>query len=253
MPNSLQDWTASAEFALLGFLIGVISFVAAFIFYFNAKRERLPTYQSLTSVLVEGGPTHPDGLTLAYKGQPQQRIAITKMAFWNAGHETIRRSDLVAADPLRIEIQDALILDAMLLKISAESCNFSLSIVEPAQCDVSFDYIDFRDYALIQLVHTGTGDAKVRLKGKILGTKKLRHVEDPTQDFERSVALSLLSKPPVVSHHTITFFAIVLAIGLFQLYRGNFAWYVWGIVAYPALFLVVSAVVFRAISPARLR
>src|SRR3990167_2419551 len=89
---------------ILSYILATIGVILAIVFYLRSKREKRPTYQVYNRTLIEGVHTELSDLKVLYKNEPQKRVTVTKLAFWNAGRETINRVDIVDTDILRIEV-----------------------------------------------------------------------------------------------------------------------------------------------------
>lgn len=254
MQSTLNALASSPEFALTGFAVGLVSLIAAVLFYSWGKRERRPYFQTATTVLVEANGNHPADLTFTYQGLPQTRITVTKVAFWNAGREVINALDMTEADPLRIEFGNATVLDAKVIKFSAESCRFCVSKAGLSEVRVVFDYVDSNDYAVIQVVHTGGIDTQIDMTGKIKGSPRIRRHTDPaTSDLVTNNLLKFVNDTRSMERYLRVVLVLFPALGLWQLIQGNRAWYIWLFVLLTSFYLICSVILLRDRCPVKLR
>ncbi len=171
----------------------ILGFILLFIFYFRSKKEKRPSYAQESIVLVEGLTTALTGLKVLYNNEPQERITVTRLYFWNAGKETIRSEDISDVSPLHAEINTGTkVLSAKVMHMTDSACKFKLVDVvsedeKPTLIRFGFAFLDFNDGGLIQIVHTGPGSQKLTLGGKIIGAKKIEKGRLP----EPSISLSI--------------------------------------------------------------
>lgn len=156
----------------------IIGLLIAFIFYRLGRKVKEPKYYIENNTIIEGFDACLEGIEIIFKGVPQSRITKSLVFFWNAGKETINRSDLLPVDPLRILVPSNIrILDACVLKASNLSNEFTTQRREGenSECEyvLDFHYLDFEEGGVIQLIHTGDKRTNFQLKGKIKGARQI--------------------------------------------------------------------------------
>jgi hypothetical protein len=101
---------------------------------------------------------------------------------WNDGREPIRRSDLIDRDPLRIEIpKDIRILDTSIIEQTSKGIDASFSyqrMEENQALLLAFEYLDYRDGFLLQIVHDGSAGVLCRITGKIVGSAPIQRYHE---------------------------------------------------------------------------
>jgi hypothetical protein len=107
---------------------------------------------------------------VSFKGKNLRNISVSKVAIWNDGTETIHRSDIAEAAPLRVVVSDAELLDSTVLKTTSPANQFGLKQVENSVL-VDFDYLDRHQGAIVQLVHTGKSSSNITLGGALKGSR----------------------------------------------------------------------------------
>jgi hypothetical protein len=128
-------------------------------------------------------------------GQPFANLSVCRVAVWNAGRETIRRIDIPKGDPFVIASQSE---DHVFLDVRIEATVNSNNAVEATisrdkkQIRVIFEYLDYAEGAVIQIVHTGTNSASIRLQGTVMGGGVPRNLDELT-GFARLLRTSDLS------------------------------------------------------------
>jgi hypothetical protein len=103
-------------------------------------------------------------------------ITITKIGFWNAGNETIKKNEVVKDDPITIHAKEGVVfLSATIIEavnpLNKLECTVSK---DRSSVSLSFDYLDCNQGALIQLFHTGTADAEITMTGTIMGASRIK-------------------------------------------------------------------------------
>lgn len=249
MGEVLRSIVNSPAFSIAGFAIGLIGLVATW----RSTRQKRPTYQVQTAVLVEGEQAGLDGLAFTYKGQPQTRISISRVAFWNAGRETIYSTDIASADPLRIHVAGANILDVKLIAVSKDSNLFAVRPTAGARdISLSFDFADHKDFAVIQIVHDGTLDTRIELHGHVKAVRQIRRNVDPASPFDQKQTrwmLQYMLNPTFTQWSAVLLTVAILASAAWRLWNGDYAWYVWVTLALGLLFSLATFVMFRQRAP----
>jgi hypothetical protein len=259
---------ASNPFVTIGsFFLALISIVLAIIFYFRSQKEKIPCFESSSNTIIDGLHKSLEGLEIHYKGSKQERVTITKVAFWNAGKETIDKSDLIEKDPLCIICpKTADILDIQLTDVSSESN--SVVVSDQTEKDalkyftLSFEYLDHEEYFVAQLIHNGSSEDKFNVAGKIKGVKSIEHnTGSQTASSSSRIfrflpffgSIEMFINLPIILKYlgSIGYFSGGL-FALWHLITGKTNWYVW----IGAIFCFWAAGViyygFRHVSPAKI-
>lgn len=260
-----QSLASSPIITIGGFVLGVIGIVLAIIFYIRSKKDRIPCFEVKSTTLIEGLHNALDGLQLHYKGMPQDRITVTKLVFWNDGRETIDKRDFVVADPIGIFCSNSLIiLDIQVTQISSKSNTVKLGAVVEENNNahfypIDFEYLDNRDYFVIQVVHSGLDSEEIVFRGKIKGVKEIKNTTDIVFDkhilglMPFAFGLEKLLSSKVFMRYggsiTYTFFGVL---GIWALLRGNTSWYVWVLTTFCFFATAVLFFGFRHISPVKI-
>lgn len=135
---------------------------------------------------------------MTYKGEPQEKICVTKLIFWNKGRATINGEDIVDSDPLRIQLPDgARVLDVQMVSASNRGC---LPIVDAnyvvggSDYGLRFEYLDHRDYFIVQIVHAGLEDVGFKVTGKIKGARSISESMAMLTDRQNLDSASLITR-----------------------------------------------------------
>lgn len=171
----VQTISLSPIVMFVSLLLGVIGIALAVIFYIKGKRERLPCYAVRSFNILDESATSLPKLQVTYEGVSVKQLTATKLAFWNAGSETIDRNHIAEADPLRLALSDENeFLFARVISQSIPANRVAATIDDENRKTVylSFDFIDKGQGAVFMLLHTDpSGD--VELRGTIKGVKEI--------------------------------------------------------------------------------
>lgn len=167
----MHDWfEGGRSFNFWSFVIGVIGLVLGLYglyVTFRFKREKRPLY--LTSSYEVISTSHSvDGLQITLQGVVVSSLTVTRMSFWNAGRETMHRSDIAASDPIRIVAlrPGITILGAKLAHVCRPVNDVSISATADAVA-IEFDFLDRGDGCVVDLYHSSPSGFSVigTLKG----------------------------------------------------------------------------------------
>ncbi|NYD78394.1 hypothetical protein [Arthrobacter cupressi] len=132
------------------------------------------------------------GVTIG--GTAIERISRTYIALFNRKGDSVSGSDIVASDKLRIGVNDGdTILQARILAVSRPQCGFNLALVPPeaSMVEVTFDFMDAQDGAILEVLHQG--DTTASVGGTIRGaTFRDRGKGDLTPSAIRTIAAKSL-------------------------------------------------------------
>ena len=172
-----MDWTGwlSSAFGffqstITGNIAGFVSiFLGIYAIYITLRRGSVLAF-GIKGVRLLGSlhSSFPAEVSVMYKGQAIPRLTRSSLVIWNRGKNTIKGSDIVGSDPLRIEMEG----DGRIL--SAEVVASSRTVVG-AECEVSeqqallkFVFLDANDGFVIEVLHTSE-DFRLPLMGTIQG------------------------------------------------------------------------------------
>lgn len=262
--TTINSLASDPWITLGGFFIGLLGLVLAVVFYVKAKKDRVPIYELSSSTLIDGVDKTLEGLQLHYRGQPQSRITVTKIAFWNEGRETIDKGDLVGADPVRIDCPpDVAILDAQIIQLSSSSVQGALRPYVNSDgrqsYAIEFEYLDHRDYVVVQLAHNGHDAESFSIAGKIKGAPGVTRVTNGGVELGKrrlvpfgSLIDRMMANRLFMKYVGAGFYLIFAAIGTQLLLSGKTDWYVW----VGTMFCILAATImyseFRVIPPVKI-
>lgn len=263
MDITISSLATNPYSTVIGLIFTILSVVIAIIFYLRSKKEKIPYFEISSNTILEKLHKSLDGLEVHYKGEAQERITVTKVVFWNDGKETIDRNHLVEKDPLRLICPlSTKILDVRIVDCSAESNSVQIgspvSDKDVTYYPLSFEYLDYREYFVIQVIHNGNTHEQFNIEGKIKGVKTIENVK--TTEIQSSVFGGLLfgnSKflplnPSIIKYFgSFTYFIIAL-FTIWSLLNGHREWYLWTCAAFSLIASIIMFFGFK-IAPVRVQ
>ena len=78
----------------LDYVLTIIGFVLAYVFYRRSRRSKEPCWSVRNNVLVEGYSSKIGKLDIRFKDEQVENLSIARIAFWNQGAETLDRHDI---------------------------------------------------------------------------------------------------------------------------------------------------------------
>jgi hypothetical protein len=138
---------------------------------FVTTRVRKPRFAFLNRNIVRNQVGQFPAIQMLHNGNAIPDLTASRFAFWNAGRETIRRADLVAGEPLMIRLSaNNSILECSIVQSPVHANNFAIAIApDQRSVVVSFDYLDFNEGVVLQILHTGRTDEDIKLSGRVMG------------------------------------------------------------------------------------
>ena len=137
-------------------LAAVILAVIGIVMTWRTRRPKAISFASHELEIVGADAVLPNGFEIRHDGKPVPRITRSMVWIWNSGKQTVRRRDIVADDPLRLDYTGD-ILDVRLkhvsrdvLRIKAKSSKKTVGIVS-----WSFDFLDSGDGCILEVFHCG--------------------------------------------------------------------------------------------------
>ena len=123
--------------------------------------------------MISGGKAvFPDGVEVRYQEKPVPRLTSSTVWIWNAGKKTVKGSDIVKHDPLRLRFGGE-ILNVRIRKVSRDVVKIKADTPEEDRKTVccGFEFLDPGDGGVLEVLHTGSAEAP-KCTGTIMGLPK---------------------------------------------------------------------------------
>lgn len=187
--------------------LGALGLMLSFYFYVKSKREKKPVFLTKTYSLVKNQISAIPGLSISFNETPIKSLSLTKLAFWNSGTETINCTDIVNSDPLRIDGTELNTIVGAKISFTRRSVsNIEVRLVENI-VQLSFDYLDKNDGAIVDIYHTEP--LKINVSGTIKGCETIS-VADPSIYWEKRANRVLERLPDPNRFRYIGFFIFAI-------------------------------------------
>jgi hypothetical protein len=175
----MTEWWTTNWGDVIGVTGTVMTVIGVYLSSKGWKRKR-PRYVILSNNIFCGlEHTVPDvEVKFAGYGSPVKSLTVTKIAFWNAGTETINRQDVVKENPLSLRAKSGVVILSVsvierTIPFNKLECGLNR---ERTEATITFDYLDHNEGALIQVFHSGTGNDDIELRGTIKGARRIQRL-----------------------------------------------------------------------------
>jgi hypothetical protein len=180
--------------------VGVVGIIYTIYYGRRSQKKRLMVYEVSRPIVLAQAFSPEDDYKLSVlfqrKGSITEKIDsvyTTFLKFANLGKEPIRGNDIAPANPLRVTVKGARILDMQVAGFTREVNNVSLRNqvmeAERASAYVDFDFLDYQDGALIKILSVGRM-GNISLEGDIIGMpegiKNIEEIHPPSKNTDIS-------------------------------------------------------------------
>lgn len=183
MTEQLNQIISNPWVTLFSFLIGVLGFVLAFYFGIRSlPKKKIKVFYD-NNELITYKNTDISKLEIFYNKESVDRLTVTKVVFWNSSFPTINNSDIVNMAPFSVLLNVGTILDVSVLRGHDTSNKIDVKLLNDKAAQISFDYLDYKEGGILQIIHTGDEDSihiSKKLKGgciKTVAQKKSRSIK----------------------------------------------------------------------------
>jgi hypothetical protein len=192
--------TSDLWFNIISSALAILSLILAFVFYYRGKNTKVPYYSRRSTTLLDRELIVRNPIKVTFLDRPVDTLTITYVALWNNGRATIIRDDIAATDPLRVVADDGFdLLAADIICENRPANNFSLSLRREENIAViDFDFIDYRNGAVLRIYHTGGEDQPVDIVGTIKGAEGIKNADRAGEllgDILDRLTMELMSRP----------------------------------------------------------
>ena len=181
----------------VGPIVGIAGLALAVVFYLRSRNPSIVAIQSNDVSMIGRGAVFPDDVEVRYRGTPVPRLTSSTVWIWNAGKKTVRGSDIVAHDPLRLHFGGD-VLNVRIINMTREALRIKAKTSEEeARGTVcwDFEFLDPGDGGVLEVLHNGSDEAP-KYTGTIIGLPKglrYRQLLGPYIRSERRIILSIFA------------------------------------------------------------
>lgn len=155
----------------------LISTPLAYYFYWKSKRIKTISYSSRSITVIDAIPND-NRLELIFSEKKLKRLVLTKLVIWNSGNETINLIDFYVSNPFVISFKDPeTILETYLIYEEDKIDGFALNKNNMGDIQINFNRIDPGQGFLVQIMHEGSAEEWISVKGCIANKRRNKIVE----------------------------------------------------------------------------
>ncbi len=184
----MREWLLANWSNLVGVGGFLLAVVGLYLTFYPRKRKRPIFAMRSTNVFKGLANTVPDvEVKFPGYGTPIKALTITKIAFWNAGSDTIKKQDVVKEDPINVRAKEGIVFLTAATTDSVNPLNKIECTVSKDRTSVaiSFDYLDSYQGGIIQVFHTGISNEDLTIHGTIMGSSPIKRKPVTTSQAER--------------------------------------------------------------------
>jgi hypothetical protein len=173
MSRFVDSLAINQWFVVIAAVCTMVSVPLTFYFYLKSKRAKLPRYAIRSNNLIKGTKNVIPAVTIRFAGHGEaiDNLTVSKVIFWNAGRDTIKKRDIITPPGIIVQAKNGCtILDAEIVHRTTPENEFEVTKAQDkSQLRVTFKYMDRNEGVLIQVFHTGVKDDDIEVLGKIMG------------------------------------------------------------------------------------
>ena len=158
------------------YIIAIISLIFAYVIYKKSRKEKIPCWTYRNTIIVGKSNGDSEEIRIYFKDNEVKKVVSTKIYIWNKGKAIIKKEDNPDTDPLRLILpKDLKVLRTKVIKKSRSA------IIAEATSELKnedniikykFNFLDYFDGFVIEILHTGSEDLEIEHLGTIFEVKK---------------------------------------------------------------------------------
>lgn len=154
----------------LAFYVGIFGILLAIRSYFVPWKRKQPCFSITSNNLISDFTSQLKPLKITFSNKKIENLTVTKIAFWNAGRQTIDNSDIPENEQITIKTNEHYqILDSVFLYKTERNDVSKILSRNRKELLLKFDYFDKDDGVVMQIIHTGKSDQSLSIRGKVKG------------------------------------------------------------------------------------
>ncbi len=150
--------------------------IATIVLALKLNKKKQPVWAYTTDKIIGLGTNPPPELQVTFSGTPVNNVYQTTFIFFNNGNEAIRQDDIT--EKITLHIKEAKILrEPVIIAKSSDAIKPSARLLQKDnenRVELDFLYLDHKDGALVEIMHTETED--ITCSANIIGMKKLKNI-----------------------------------------------------------------------------
>lgn len=176
--------------------------------YFKSKKDKLLKFEIKNNNIFKNFESIIENVKVTCEDKNISTLTITRILMWCDGKETIYNTDIATQMPLIIKSKEGKeMLEAKIVSSNNQANNVHLEKLENNIYKINFEYLDYKDGFIIQVVHTGSSQKDIILSGKIKGMKG--NIEK--KDSKNNKILNKIFRNKVIDTLFAKFFPYIMA------------------------------------------
>ncbi|MBN2186553.1 MAG: hypothetical protein JW732_03780 [Dehalococcoidia bacterium] len=169
------DWRLDLDMNLwVAIILSLAIFIVQLILDKLRERSKRPIYYYKTEEIISETGEFANDIQIHFKQEKVARVSITRIGLANVGKEPIDQTDIKNTDhKLKVTFGNGvrILQEPRILKKSRKDIDFQVAGGDK-ELTLSFYLLDYRDGAVVEVVHTGNKNTKVDIGGAIIGVPK---------------------------------------------------------------------------------
>ena len=168
--GALQNLMAVAA-VIIG-LIAVVIGLIALVLYVKDRKAKKPRCKTKSYNIIRDFEAKSVPLDIRYldTGEKVENVTVSKVAFWNAGNDTLEESDVAKKDPITLRVTNGCkILYAKRIFTKNDKNEITIEKQDESCAVVKFEFIEKGEGAVFELGHTGKSSDDVSVCGTVKG------------------------------------------------------------------------------------
>lgn len=161
-------------FGIISSLTTIVSAILAILFYYRGKKEKRPVFNHQTTSIIDPRLTKLRNLEITFGKIPINNLSLMKFAFWNAGKQSILRSDIAPSSPILLRFPESITVYDLEITFQTPANNFSASKIDKHTLRFDFDFMDYNDGFIVKVFHNGKGLIPPTISGTIIGAHPIQ-------------------------------------------------------------------------------
>ena len=173
MESITNIFKGSASLNIIFLVLAAVSIILAVIFYYKSLRIKRPVFSRQTFRLIDKKISAIKGIEIKHNNQEVENLSLTKIAIWNSGKESLRKSDIASTDLLRILATENTIIYDCTITFQNDVNNVILLKESVKSINISFEFLDFNEGFVMDVYHSGNNSKSIIIKGTLIGAEKI--------------------------------------------------------------------------------
>ncbi len=161
--------------------LAVLGILVAIFIYYKTSKKREPVYLIKNISLLDEHVNELRPIEVTYEKSKIKNLSVAHIAIWNAGKETVNKSDFAKSDPLRVvSSNNHKILDAMIVSQPEPTNAFKVSLLGKSlkkRVKIDFDYFDLNQGIVLKVYHTGNSKEDITVCGTVKKFGQIKSID----------------------------------------------------------------------------